>query len=454
MYPSTLTFILFALPVILILFYCIPSKGKHIFLIVTGLFLYGWGSPIRILFPAAYLFFDYGVGMLLQKFRDQKLISRIILTISVLLQAAAILFVRWIPAEGAQLLLPFGIAVYTLQGIGYLIGIYRRKHPAEEKILQLALYLFFFPILYAGPLFSYEEFIQQLPDRRYNILNLGSGLGLFVRGLAEKVILADTLGYIFQELRQTDPAGISMLTAWLTVTAFALYLYFELLGFSEMARGLARCFGMELPKNFGQPFFTESISTFMENWNISHVLWFQKNFRHFLFHGCKQKWLRYASIILMWALIGFWYGSTPLFLLWGTCIGMLIASERLFLGKIIQRNHTFGMLYTGIMMPFLWVLMFADNITETLGFWKAMLGFGNGLADRFGTYFFTSYLVFLLICVYIATNLFHNITERIAQTGFGKKIVTISPVLTAILLLFSIASMLYTNGLTMPWLLL
>lgn len=454
MYPSTLTFILFVLPMLLILFYCIPARCKNTYLVAASILLYSWGSPIRVLFPLAYLFFDYGAGMLLQKLQGQKIPSRIVLLMSVLLQTAALMLVRWIPANGTELLLPFGAAIYTLQGIGYLIGIYRRKHGAEGNLLHLALFLFFYPILFAGPLFGYAEYKSQLTERRYNILHLGAGLGLFVRGLAKKVILADTLGYVFLELRQTETADISMLTAWLTVTAFALYLYFELSGFSDMARGLGRCFGIELPKNFGQPFFSVSVTAFMENWNITHSFWFQKNFRHFLFHGSKQKWIRYASIVLMWALIGFWYGSTPLFLLWGVCIGILIAVERLFLEKIINRNHTFGMLYTGIIMPFLWVLMFADNMAETFGIWKAMIGFGNGLADRHGIYFFTSYLVFLLICVYIATDLFHNITERIAQTAVGKKIVTLSPILTAIILLLSLASMLYTNGITVPWLLL
>ncbi len=454
MYLSTLTFTLIALPVTLLLFYLIPNKGKNVFLLCAGLLIYGWGYPGRILFPAAYLFLDYGVGLLLHKFQEQKLLCRMMLLLTVLLQTAALLMIRRIPDTGNQHLLPFGIAIYSLQGIGYLIGIYRKKYPAELNLPNLALYLTFFPLLYAGPLISYPEFSKQIQERRHNILNLGAGLALFIRGLAEKVVLADTLGYIFGELRHTAPAGISMLTAWLTVLTFSMYLYFELLGYSDMAHGIARCFGMKLPKNFGHPFFSSSITSFMENWNITHILWFQTNFRHFLFHNSKHRWVKHVSLILMWMLIGFWYGTSLQFVVWGFCIGVLLTAERLFLEKVFKKNYTFGFLYTAIAMQFIWVLFFADNFTEACSIWQAMLGFGNGLADRYGIYFFTSYVVFLLICCYIATDLFRNITERISYTAAGQKISSLLPLLECVILLFCLASMLYTDGNRQLWLLL
>lgn len=451
MYLSTLTFTVLALPLLLILYYCIPGKGKNTFLLCAGLLIYGWGSPARVLFPAAYLFFNFGIGMLLQKLLDHRLVCKCILGVSILLQAAAMITER-LTAESGEIFLPFGIAVYTLQGISYLIGVYRRKHPAEMNFVNFALYLTFFPLLYAGPLVSYKEFSEQLNRRKCNILNLGAGLELFIRGLAEKVVLADTLGYVFHELRQTDPAGISMVTAWLTVMTFSVYLYFELLGYADMACGLGRCFGIELPKNFGQPFFSASVTNFMESWNITHILWFQTNFRHFLFRNSRHRGAKYVSLILMWMLIGFWYGTSLQFLLWGLCIGLLLVLEQLFLGKLLQRNYALGLLYTAISMQFIWVLFFADSFSEALSMWQAMLGFGSGLADRYGIYFFTSYIVLLLISFYIATDLFRNITERISMTTVGKKITSLLPLIDCVVLLFCLASMLYTSGQGQLWL--
>ncbi|MBE6851648.1 MAG: hypothetical protein E7504_08000 [Ruminococcus sp.] len=445
MYLSTLTFTLLVLPLLLFLFYLIPSRGKPVFLLLVGFLLYGWGNPIRLLVPAAYVFYDYGIGLLLQKVEKHHTFSRCIVIVTAVLQAAALTVVRMYANEDSEFLFPLGMAIFTLHGLGYLIGVHRRNHAAEVHFCNFALYLTFFPVLYAGPLISYSDFQEQLCKNKHHIVNLGSGLGLFVRGLAEKVVLADTLGYVFRELRQTDTASISMLTAWLTVIVFSMYLYFELLGYADMARGLGRCFGINLPKNFGQPFWTPSVTAFMESWNISHVHWFQKNFRDFLFRTVKHRWTKYASLVLMWMLIGLWYGSTLQFLLWGLFVGVLLATEQFFLNRILKRNYAFGLLYTGVSLQFAWVLLFAGSMSEAGDYWRAMLGFGAGLADRYGLYFFTSYIVFLLICFYIATDLFRNITERVAVTAVGKKIMSLMPLIECVLLIFCFACMLYKS---------
>lgn len=452
MYLSTLTFTVFALPLILLIFYLIPRKGKNLFLLLAGLLLYGWSSPSRILLPAMYFCFDYGAGILLHSYRERRNVCRFILILSVVLQLTALGCIRYAVDSNSRLFLPFGISLCTLQGIGYLIGVYRGKHDAEINFLKLSLFLSFFPTLYAGPMISYSEFSEQLKNPKYNIIGLGSGINLFIRGLAEKVVLADTLGYIFRELRQNGPSEMSMLTAWMTVAVFSMYLYFELLGVSDMARGLGKCFGIHLPKNFGQPFFSASVTQFMENWNITHILWFQTNFRHFVFTSTKHRWIKYASLIMMWMLIGIWYGSTAQFLVWGLLIGLLLAMEQLFLGKILTRNYAFGLLYTGVALQFVWVLFFADSFGEAALYWKSMIGFSSGLADQYGLYFFTNYIVFLLICYYIATDLFKNITERIFATAIGKKITALLPLIDCVVLIYCLSCMLYTRTPQELWL--
>ncbi len=452
MYPSSLTFTILLLPVLLLLFYCVPRKGKHVFLLFSSLTVIGWSSPAWLLVPSVLVCFDYGAGLLLQKLQAHRRSCAVLLAVSAILQAAGLFLLRHFYADGTNPIRPVGMAVITLLGLGYLIGIFRNKHPAEKSFLHLALYLTFFPIQYAGPLLSYSEFHEQLEKPQYHIRSLGKGLGLFVRGLAEKVILADTLGYVFRELRQTDPAGISMLTAWLTVVSFSLYLYFELLGFADMARGLAGCFGIRLPKQFGQPFFSSSLTQFMEQWSITHILWFQTNFRHFLFPNNKYRWVRYVSLILMWMLIGIWYRSSLTFLLWGFFIGGILALEQLFFKRIPEQHYAFGLIYTGLALQFSWVLFFCGSLPEVLMFWKAMLGFGGGLIDQYGVYFLTSYIVFLLICLYIATDLFRNITERIAATAVGQRIASYIPLLSSLLLIFCFAYMLYTDASAVPWL--
>ncbi len=450
MYLSSLTFTLLAMPVLLLLFCCVPQKGKPVFLLLAGMLLTCWNGPAGILIPAVFVCFNYGIGLLLGKLSEKRRLCLAVLLAAVTTQAAALTIIRQNRQDAA--FIPIGIAITTLLGIGYLIGIYRKKYPPERNFLHLALYLTFFPVMFAGPLLSYQEFSRQLKESRPNIRCLGDGLGLFVRGLAEKVMLADTLGYVFRELRQTDPAGISMLTAWLTVMSFSMYLYFELLGYADMARGLSRCFGLELPKNFGQPFFSSSVTQFMENWNITHILWFQTNFRHLLFGRAKHRWVKYASLVLMWMLIGLWYKPSVQFLLWGMLIGLILAAELNFFKHIPDRNYAVGLVYTAISLQFSWVLFFADNMTQVLHFWRAMVGFGSGLIDKYGVYFLTSYIVLLLVCFYIATDLFRNITERISATAVGRKIASYMPLIDSVLLIFCLACMLYTDAPAELWL--
>lgn len=450
MYLATFTFTAVVLPLLLLCYYLIPAKGKTAFLLLCSLLIYGWGDPLRVLYPLACICYDYGIGLLLERWQGKRLLSTVLLCLSAVLGVSAMTALRWTAAAGG-ILYPFGLAVYTLQGMGYLIGVYRGRHRANLNFLDLALYISLFPVLYAGPLMPYVEFEEQLQKRQCNVIHLSGGLELFIQGLAEKVVLADTFGYIFRELRQAS-GEMSMLTAWLTTISFTMYLYFELLGYTEMARGLGRAFGFDLPKNFSYPFFASSITAVMQGWNITLLLWFQTNFRYFLFGTYQKRWQKYAAMILTWILIGAWYGARPQFLVWGMVVGLLLTFEQIFLESLLKKRYVFGILYTTILMQFVWVLFFVDDLSEVPVIWRSMLGFGSGIADSYGVYFFTSYIAMLLLGVYIATDLFQNISERIGETVIGSLLRSIKPVGLAILLVFSLASMLYGERIQGLWL--
>lgn len=445
---SSFTFTVAVLPALLLCYYLIPNKGKRGFLLAVSLLIYGWGAPFRVLYLMACILFDYGIGLLLERWLGHKTLDTALLAAAAVLHVAAMVWIRSTVTQ--TLLYPFGIAVYTLQGLGYLIGIYRRRYAATVNPAQLALYLALFPTLYMGPLMTYLEFSEQIQQQRSSIVQLSDGLTLFIRGLAQKVVLADTFGYVFRELRQAGQ--MSMLTAWLTTVTFSMYLYFEMLGVSEMARGLGKCFGLEMPKNFSQPFFRSGITDFMQSWNITVVLWFQTNFRYFLFGENQKKREKYAGLLLMWVLIGAWYGQKLQFVLWGLVMGILLTLDQLVLEKLFRKNTVAGVFFTAVVMPFVWALFFSDSLAETGTIWAAMLGFGNGIADSYGFYFFTSYIALLLLGFYIATDLFRNITERLAATKPGRKLSVLLPVVHGVLLLFCLASMLDGDRMQSLWL--
>ncbi len=442
----SLRFLLFGLPLFLIVYYCIPGKGRQIYIWVGSFLLYGPGGWTSLLLLIGQLGYVYITGIWLavlqkQKQKKYRFSSGVILYFSVSLQIALLLYLRH-KADS----FPVGTAVRTLQGIGYLLGIYRKHHPAERNFFGLGSYLVLFPII-----MPYEVFQRQSENLRPDIMVLSDGMGIFIRGLAEKVVLADTFGYVFSQLRKILPQDMSMLTAWLTAVIFSMYLYFELLGYSEMTRGLGRCIGYDLPKNFNHPFFTSGVTVFMQNWNSTLLLWFEKNFRHgFLdifqknFKNNFKKILDCVSFVLMGILIGAWYGAGTQFLLWGLLIGSCLLLEKLWLKKYwIQKHPVWSGISSGIFLQFLWVLFFSQNFSQTVLYWKAMLGFGNGLTDRNGLYYFVSYLGLLLIGFYIATDLFRNIEERFSQAEIGKKMAFFKPVFFGALLIFCMAFMIY-----------
>lgn len=431
---ASLRFLLCGLPLFLIGYYCMPVKGKQIYLCISSFLLYGWGNWSDLFFVTGYLCYDYIAGILIQKYRLHKPVASGILIFSVLLQSLILIQMRYRSPEA----FPTGLAVRTLQGIGYLILIYRNRHPAEKNFFRLGGYLILFPVLV-----SYEIFAQQSENRRTDIISLSDGLSILIKGMAEKVVLADTFGYIFRQLRQISPQDMSMLTAWLMTVAFSMYLYFELLSYSEMARGLGTCVGYDLPKNFNHPFFTSSVTAFLQNWNMTLTSWFQGNFRNFLFADTNRKFFYHASFVLMGILIGAWYGTSVQFLIWGFLVGIFIVLDKLFLERFIRKHYAFGVIYTGILLQFLWVLFFSDSLSETGLYWKAMLGFGNGLTDRNGLYFFVSYIGLLLIGFYIATDLFRNIEERFSTVEIGKRMAFLKPIFQGMLFIFCIAFLLY-----------
>ncbi len=452
MYLSTLTFTVLFLPVMLLCYYCIPSRGKNALLLACSLLVYSWGVPMRLLFLMANLCFLYGMGLLLEKCRKKRMLCRILLGFSVLLQSVFFLTVRYFHDRTPDLLLPLGTAFMTLQGIGYLIGIYRKRYPAEIHFINFSLYIAFFPTIFAGPLMTYPDFAEQLKQKRSHILHFGEGISLYVRGLAEKVVLADTMGYIFRELRKMEGADLSMLGAWLTAFSFVFCLYFELHGYANMARGLGICFGIQLPHNFRYPFLSESITTFFQNWNVTVTSWFQNFCRPFWVNKSHPKWVQEVILVGIWGIMGIWYGFGKSFLVWGILIGILQMVERLGFLKYLKRNYVFGVLYTNILLLFLWVLFFTDSFAELGGYWKAMLGFGSGIGDQYSVYYFTSYIVPILLCVYIASSLYENIAERVNSWKIGKLLTACSPLLDSFLLIFCIASMLYAEAPNTLWL--
>ena len=286
---SSVTFLFFFLPVVLVLYYIIPAKGKNIVLLIASLVFYAWGEPVYVALLLLSVCLNYFCGREIQAGEDdprrakRSVIFAVVANILILgffkyygflLDMLSELFSADIPYR--VLPLPIGISFYTFQALSYVVDIYRKKVKAQNNILSFALYICMFPKLIAGPVVRYADFEQQLTERRFSVGRIGQGSRYFIIGLAKKAILANTAGAIFEQISAGPASSMSALTAWIGCISFAFQIYFDFSGYSDMAVGLGKMFGFEFRKNFDYPYTATSIADFWRRWHISLTNWFRE----------------------------------------------------------------------------------------------------------------------------------------------------------------------------------
>ena len=283
---SSLLFLWLFLPVVVAGYYIVPSKCKNILLLISSLLFYAWGEPVYILLMLFSIFFNWGTGLLIDRFRK---IDGILLAVNVVGNLALLGFFKYydffiglvnscfkttFPEKNIPL--PIGISFFTFQILSYVIDLYRGRYPVQKNILNLALYISFFPQLIAGPIVQYADVDRQLHVRKESWGKFGEGSMFFIRGLAKKVLLANTIGMVYTEVAALAPGKVSVLSAWIGCISYAFQIYFDFSGYSDMAIGLGKMFGFEFLKNFDYPYISQSITEFWRRWHISLGSWFRE----------------------------------------------------------------------------------------------------------------------------------------------------------------------------------
>ena len=258
--------------------------------------------------------------------------------------------------------LPIGISFFTFQGLSYVIDVYREPKMVSHSFKKVLLYIAFFPQLIAGPIVRYETVEQEILERRESIDDVAAGLRRFILGLAKKVILANNIARIAETIYAGDSAVYGTALYWLAAVAYALQIYFDFSGYSDMAIGLGRMFGFHFLENFDHPYTALSITDFWRRWHISLSTWF-RDYVYIPLGGNrvkKSRWIR--NILVVWALTGFWHGAQWNFLFWGLYYGLLLLAEKLFLGQLLERlPKAVRWLYTAFFVLIGWVLF---NLTD------------------------------------------------------------------------------------------
>jgi len=413
---SSAAFIFYFLPLTLLLYHMVQDRMKNGVLLAVSLFFYGFGEPVYILIMVLSIFIDYFNGLFIEKYRHRKHLSRVFLILSITANLGLLGFFKYADffigntnlffGTDMALLsvaLPIGISFFTFQTMSYSIDVYRGEVRAQKNLITFGTYVSMFPQLIAGPIVIYRDVEKQLEKRETDLPHLKDGIHRFILGLGKKVLLANSIGGLWEQVKMLPIEELTVATAWIGAAAFALQIYYDFSGYSDMAIGLGKLLGFDFLENFNYPFVSRSITEFWRRWHISLSKWF-RNYLYFPLGGNRRgKWVTLRNIAVVWMLTGFWHGASWNYLLWGVYFAVVLILEKTFLGKILEKSG--GILSRVYTLPVLLIsfAVFAlEDLSHLSGYLMVMLGRG-AFADTFSLYLVDRYALLFLLLVLFAT---------------------------------------------------
>ena len=427
---SSLIFLFVYLPLVLLIYYITPRRGKNLVLFLLSLVFYAWGEPIYVLLMLASITLAYFFGLAIGKYRKEKPHRAKALTVfSVCISLSFLFFFKyynflalnlsrlpWITVPTiAGLALPIGISFYTFQIISYTIDVYRGDCTAQKNYINFGAYVTLFPQLIAGPIVRYTEIDEQLTSRRESVDNFAQGILRFVTGFTKKVLIGDALAAGYRYFRDGGAVEPTALGAWLIVILYSLHLYYDFSGYSDMAIGLGRMFGFQFPENFNYPYISKSITEFWRRWHISLSSWFREYVYIPLGGNRVGTFKRYRNLAVVWFLTGFWHGADWNFLLWGAYFAVILIIERAFLLRFLESApRAVGHLYSLFLIGVGFLIFSHNNLFEAFSTLLALFGVGaSGLATPTTIYTLVRITPLILVSAIGATPIPKRLWERI-----------------------------------------
>ena len=411
---SSITFLFIFLPLTLLLYYLVPFRMKNYVMLAASLIFYAWGEPVYIILMILSIILNYFCGQDIYEKRDNARAMKMSLIFGVVMNLLILGFFKYygllmdtinailpIDIPYRVLALPIGISFYTFQAMSYLIDVYRKEVKPQENVLYFALYISMFPQLIAGPIVRYIDIEEQLKERSINSTKFGEGAMYFIRGLAKKVVLANTFGSVYEQVAAMQMGSFSTLTAWIGAIAYAFQIYFDFGGYSDMAIGLGKMFGFEFLPNFNYPYIAKSITDFWRRWHISLSTWFRE-YVYIPLGGNRCTPSRHIlNLLIVWMLTGLWHGAQWNFMFWGLYYGVIFILEKYLWGSKIEKlPAAVQHIYAFVLVLFGWVFFFSPTLGYAGQYLKVMFGIGaKGIFDKQG--FFMIFTNWLLIVIAI-----------------------------------------------------
>lgn len=409
---SSMTFVPLFLPLVLILYFAFPSpKVRNGVLLAFSLLFYAWGEPMWIFVMLLTVTVNFICGLRIDKSK-QKSAKTLYMVVGVMLSLGFLFYFKYfgfftdvvagvMGAENTfqKPVLPIGISFYTFQVLTYTVDVYRGKVPAQKSFGKLLLYVSFFPQLIAGPIVNYTDIAQSLGKRTVKTNDLYEGFIRFFIGFAKKVLLANTCGVIVDKL--VGASSMSFAGSWLMAVAYALQIYFDFSGYSDMAIGMGRMFGFRFFENFNYPYISKSITEFWRRWHISLGTFFRDYVYIPLGGNRVSLWKNIRNILIVWLLTGFWHGASWNFMAWGVYYGLLLLAEKFLLKGIKEKLPVVvNLLGTLVLVLIGWVFFYYESLADGVHHLGIMFGFvKTSLTDPVAIYYFKHYLVFVILAI-------------------------------------------------------
>ena len=427
---SSASFLFAFLPCVAIVYYLLRSRtARNVFLTFVSLFFYAWGEPWFVLVMLLSIVINWFIALRIGAGGHKKawLVVGLVCDLGLLAGFKYLGFlmenVNWIfhlSLPVPQIVLPIGISFFTFQAISYIVDVYRGDGRVQKSLMNVCLYISFFPQLIAGPIVRYQTFDDQITTRRETLDDFCEGVRRFIVGLAKKVLLANNLAALADTAFAMQTTELSLVGTWLAAASYMLQLYFDFSGYSDMAIGLARMFGFHLLENFNLPFIARSIAGFWKRWHISLTSWF-RDYLYFPLGGSRvSKGRLLFNMGVVWVLTGFWHGAQWTYLAWGFLFFVLQAFERFSgAGKWLEK-HRIGHLYVFLVVMIASVVSRADSIPHALDLYRSMFGLdGSAIFDDTARMFLREYGVFLAAGVLCCLPVPKRIPDAVRGVGLA-----------------------------------
>ena len=426
---SSLLFLFRFLPITFLIYYLVPFRAKNTVLFLASLFFYTWGETKFFPIMLISIGINYVAGLLMERYDHNEKARKACFWVAFLVTLGFLLFFKYtnfflsninallglsLPLlDSAEFHLPLGISFYTFQILAYTMDVYRRKIKVEHNLIDFGAFVVLFPQLTAGPIVLYSDISRELKSRKITLAQIDEGVGLFIMGLASKILLADTIGALWTEVQTLGFSQVSTPLAWMGIIAYSFQIYFDFSGYSLMAIGLGRMLGFFFPQNFNYPYISKSITEFWRRWHITLSSWF-RDYVYIPLGGNRVKKSRqFFNIFVVWFLTGFWHGAAWNFIFWGLYFFVLLMIEKSFLLKHLEKSKVLSHVYLIFFIIISWGIFALSDLSQMGALFSRMFSLHGGTDWM---YYLRDYAAMFVLCILASTPFF----KKLADSAAGK----------------------------------